>query len=259
MRSASDPRLHQRIGEPIRPVLGAREDQRLRHRLVAQEVDDQRRLQFLGHRIDGLGDAGCRRRLPLNRDRDGIAQHLAGQRRNRRRHGRAEEQGLATRRQLREDPPDLRQETHVQHPVRLVQHQMLDVPQPRVARAHVIHQPAGRRDDDVDAAAERVFLRPHADAPVDRRSRDRRVDGERVEVVQNLGRQLSGRSQDERLRRPPRPVDQSVNDGQQERGGLAASRLRARHHVAAVERRRNGLALNGGRTNEAELPDGLQE
>ena len=41
-----------------------------------------------------------------------------------------------------------------------------------VARAHVIEQPSRRRDDDVDAALERVLLRPHADAAEDRRAGD---------------------------------------------------------------------------------------
>ena len=48
----------------------------------------------------------------------------------------------------------------------------------RVRRAHVIEQPARRRDDDVDAAAERVLLRAHADAAEHRRAGDRRVHGE---------------------------------------------------------------------------------
>ena len=41
----------------------------------------------------------------------------------------------------------------------------------RVRRAEMIEQPARRADDDVDAAAERVLLRAHADAAEDRGGR----------------------------------------------------------------------------------------
>ena len=40
---------------------------------------------------------------------------------------------------------------------------------------HVIHQPARRGDDDVDAGLERALLHAHLDAAVDRGARDRRV------------------------------------------------------------------------------------
>ena len=49
----------------------------------------------------------------------------------------------------------------------------------RVPGAQVIEQPARRRDDHVDAAAERVLLRAHADAAEHGRAGDRRVHGER--------------------------------------------------------------------------------
>ena len=45
-------------------------------------------------------------------------------------------------------------ETHVEHAIRFVQHQVLDLVQLRVARTQVIEQPPGRGDDDVDAGAE---------------------------------------------------------------------------------------------------------
>ena len=41
---------------------------------------------------------------------------------------------------------------------------------------HVIHQPARRRDDDVDAGFERALLHAHLDAAVDGRARDRSCD-----------------------------------------------------------------------------------
>ena len=80
--------------------------------------------------------------------------------------------------------PDVGQKPHVEHPVRFVEHEELEARQLRVGRAEMIEQPARRADDDVDAAAERVFLRSHADAAEDRRRRERRVDGEVVEILE---------------------------------------------------------------------------
>ena len=100
--------------------------------VAPQECDEQRGLEVLRHRIDRLRDTGRRRRLSLLLNRHGIAQHLARQRRDRRGHRRAEEERLPPRRAASQDPPDVRQEAHVEHPVRFVQHEMLDLVQPRV-------------------------------------------------------------------------------------------------------------------------------
>ena len=129
----------------------------------------------------------------------------------------------------------------------------------RVARAHVIQQASRRRDDDVDAAAEGVLLRSHADAAEDRRAGDRRVDRELVQILQNLRRQLTRRRQHQRPRRPPRLVDQTVENRQQERRGLAASGLRRRDDVLALHRRGNRVRLNGRGPNETEFFDALDK
>ena len=70
-------------------------------------------------------------------------------------------------RQQREDLADVVDEAHVEHPVGFVEHQDLDLAQVDRPLLHVVEQPAGRGDEDVDAAAQRVDLRLHADAAVD--------------------------------------------------------------------------------------------
>ena len=82
-------------------------------------------------------------------------------------------------RQVAQHPADVGEEAHVEHPVGLVEHEVLEAGQLRVRVPEVIEQPAGRRDDHVDAAAERVLLRAHADAAEHRRAGDRRVDRQR--------------------------------------------------------------------------------
>ena len=74
------------------------------------------------------------------------------------------------RRKVLQDPADVRQEPHVEHPVRFVEDEDLEPLELRVGEAEVVEQTAGRRDEDVDAGAEGVLLRAHADAAEDRRA-----------------------------------------------------------------------------------------
>ena len=160
-------------------MLRAREDERVADFAALEQRQQQLGLELLRHRIHRLGDAGRRRRPALEIDRRRIVEHLLRQLRDRRRHRRAEEQRLALLRQMSQHAPDVGQKAHVEHPVGFVEHEKLEPAELRVRRAEVIEQPSGRADEDVDAAAERVFLRPHADAAEDRRRRERRVHGER--------------------------------------------------------------------------------
>ena len=129
----------------------------------------------------------------------------------------------------------------------------------RVARAHVIEQASRRRDDDVHAALEGVLLRPHPDAAEDRRAGDGGVDRQRVQILEDLRRQLTRRRQHERPRRPPRLVDETVQNRQQKRRGLAAAGLRRGDDVLALHRRGNRLRLNGGGPYETEFLDALDQ
>ena len=99
-----------------------------------------------------------------DRDPDGIAQQLAGQLADLGRHGGREEQVLAPRRQLRDDAADRRQKAQVQHLVGLVEDEDLRARQADIALGDVVEQPAGRGNQHVDAAGQRLDLRPMADA-----------------------------------------------------------------------------------------------
>ena len=77
-----------------------------------------------------------------------------------------------------------------------------------------------------------MFLRPHPHAAEDGGAGDRGVDGEVVQVGQDLGGQFPGRRQDQRPGGPARLVHQLVQDRQQEGRGLAAAGLGTGEHVA---------------------------
>ena len=159
----------------------------------------------------------------------------------------------------RKHAADVGQEAHVEHPVRFVEHEELEPGQLRVRRAEMIQQPARRGDDDVDAAAEGMFLRSHADAAEDRGARQRRVDRHVLEVFEDLRRQLARRREHQRARRAARLPDQLVQDGQQERGGLAAAGHRAGEQVLALERRRDGVGLDRRGFDETEVFEAFEQ
>ena len=154
---------------------------------------------------------------------------------------------------------DVGQEAHVEHAVGFIEHEVLEPGELGVRLAEVVEQPARRRDDDVDAAPERVLLRPHADAAEDRRAGDRRVHREVVQVLEDLCRQLARGRQHQRAGRAARPVDQLVEDREQERRRLPAAGHGAGEHVAPLEGGRNGVFLDRGGAGKAEFLHALEE
>ena len=170
------------------------------------------------------------------------------------RHGRGEEQGLTLARHVPEDLPDVRQEALVEHAVRLVDDERLDAAELDEPLSDQIEQPAGRRDDDVDAVAERARLRVLADAAEDDRGPQRAAATVGVEAVVDLRRELARRRDHEHARgAPARASIEALEDGQRERCGLAGARLRASEQVAPCEHVRDGLDLDGRRHLVARL------
>ena len=102
-------------------MLGPREDQRVVDVVALQELHQKRPFERAGHRIEGLRDASGRCSFALKGDSHRIAEDLPGENLDRRRHGGAEEERLLGFRHVPEHAPDVRQEAHVQHAIRLVQ------------------------------------------------------------------------------------------------------------------------------------------
>src|SRR5207247_5388400 len=175
---------------------------------------------------------------------DGIAHDRPRERLDLRSHRRGEEEGLSLPWEGVDDPPDIREETHVEHPIRLVEDKDLEPAEVDVAAGHMIEETAWRRDDDVDARTQGVFLRGHSDAAIDRVAVESGALRESAEGDLDLGRELARRRQDE----GPRPArglfHESLEDRQQESGRLARPRLRGPDDVATGEDRRDRLFLD---------------
>ena len=251
--------LHEEVVQPVGAVLGAGEDQHLLHLAALQQGEQECRLQFLGHRVDRLGDADRGLRLALEVDHHRVLQHLAHQRHDRRWHRRREEEGLPLGGHVLEDATDVGQEAHVEHPVGLVQHEVLDPRQLGVGGLEVVQQPARRGDHHVHATAEGMLLGPHADAPEDGRTGDRGMDGQVVQVGQDLGGQFTGWRQHQRPGGAPGLVHQVMEDRQQEGSGLAASGLGTGENVPPSQAGRDSIGLDRGGSGKTEFLDAAEK
>ncbi len=123
----------------------------------------------------------------------------------------------------------------------------------------MVEQPAGGGDEDVDAAAEGVFLRAHPDAAENCRPGDGRVHTDVGQIFKNLRGQFARRRQHERPCGTARLAHQPIENRQQKRDGLAAAGHGAREQVAPVEPWRNSVDLNGCGLSEPEVLHALQE
>ena len=240
-------------------MFGSSEYQRVPHDAVVEQADEQRRLERLRDRIDRMRDARRGKGRPFDVDGDRISQHLPGQLGNRRRHRRAEEQGLPLGGDMSEDAADVGEKAHIEHSVGFVEHEILERGESGVRRPEVIQQSSGRADDHVDAAPERVFLGSHADPAEHRGGRDRSVNGKIGSIAEDLRGQLARGRQHEHASGATRAADESVENRQEEGGRFSAPRHGGREQVAPVERRRNRLGLDRGRAPIAEILQSLQQ
>ena len=86
-----------------------------------------------------------------------------------------------------------RQEPHIEHTVRFVEHANLNVVETSFALLHQIDEPSRRCDDNVGAAAHGVDLRFHGHASVNRRDAQVSVFRQLLKMLRNLLRQLACR------------------------------------------------------------------
>jgi len=206
--------------------------------------------------IDRLGDRLYRRSGRREIDPNGIDQQFARKRCSIAAQSRREEQGLTLGKAV-DDASHVGQKAHVEHAVRLVQHQKIYIREPRFALVEQIYQTAWSGDDDLGAAAESLDLGTHSDAAVDRRYANFGVHGQFAQVHGDLLRQLSGGCQDEDSSLAQRLGEQPLKRREAECGRFSATGLGGSQDVAAGKGRRYRQALNRGCLGVAELFDSL--
>src|SRR5919108_244954 len=153
--------------ESIGAVLCSCEHEHRIHLGSFQQFRQQRTLSLARNRVDGVGHCLCGLRAKTHLHHDRLAEVLASQCLNLGWHCRAEEERLSVWWNLAHDLIDLGRESHVEHPVRFVQHEHLEIIEDEVLSFEVIDESARGRDDNVHAAAQCRFLWAECDTPKD--------------------------------------------------------------------------------------------
>ena len=201
-RAGREAVLFQRLVQDVDVALAVAEDQRVLHVLGAQHAAQRPALVHLGDDDQALLDRGGHRGGPADRDLLGVLEEHLRKPADLRRHRRREEQGLAVRRQQRDDPLDIGDEAHVQHAVGFVDDQGRGLGEQQAAALEQIEQPPRGRDQHVDAAVERLLLVVHALAADQQGMAELEILAIQQEILGHLECQLAGRLQDQRARHP---------------------------------------------------------
>ena len=159
---------------------------------------------------------------------------------------------------------DVVDETHVEHAVRLVQHEYLDLPEVDGLARDVVEQPSGCRHHDVATGAQGIELRAHADAAENRRAANRDVRPVGAKALPHLKCKLARRNQDQpangaEARERRRRCHQALQQRQREARGLSGAGLGGCQQIFTPENGRDGLTLHGGGCVVALLVYGTQQ
>ena len=152
------------------------------------------------HCLDGMRDRLRRSAAATDLHEPRLVEEFLRQRQHFARHRRREEQRLPLLGQCGEDAPHVGPEAHVEHPIRLIEHQDFEAAHIHRVMAHVIHQATGCRDNDVYAGTQGALLHVHRHAAIDGHARNGRVIGKALNLILNLNRELACWSEDQRAR-----------------------------------------------------------
>src|SRR5437764_6275538 len=161
--------LLQLVRDAISAVLGPAENQRAVEIRPFEQSHEQVELLLGGHRIYGMGDGFRRRPAHADFHQSRITQHPRSQTFDLRRQRGREKKSLSVRRDFLNDPAHVREKTHVQHPVYLVEYENVYGLQRGRALFQQIEQPSRRGSKNVHATLEFLALFPVTDATMHER------------------------------------------------------------------------------------------
>ena len=241
--------------------LAVGEHDRVLELFAAQDVAKNVAFLVAAHFDDLLVDVDVGGRRTRHFDRLGVAQEFRRELLDWWWHGRREQQGLALLGQARSDFLDIGDEPHVEHPVGFVDHQEVAAVQQDLAAAEQVHQPAGCRDQDVDALFKRLHLVAHLNAADQQRHRKLVIFAVFLEILRNLRRKFAGRLKDQASRhpRPASAMTQNIDHREDKGGGLAGSGLGDPDQILAHQDCGDCLGLDGRRLVVAAIADGAQQ
>jgi hypothetical protein len=229
--------------------LGVDEDQRALGLLTLEQAQQQRHL-LVGRDVkERLLDVIDDHLVGRHRHLDRLVHEPVGQPHHGLVERRREQHRLAPvlRRDRTKQRRDVLDEPHVEHAVRLVEHEGFDGAQPQHAVSVEIQQSTRRADDDVDAVTQARGLLVPVDAAVAQADLQVGVYRELHRVRGDLDRQLARWRHDERPRAAvlrARHLEQSRHRAQQKARGLAGAGLRLARDIRAAEHDGEALRLN---------------
>ena len=187
----ADSSLHQHTAKTICMMFGAYEYEGARDVFLRQKMFEQRGFSSTRHAINkllGERDGGRNRRY---HNFDGMMQQRLRQVRNFAGHRRGKHQCLAWRRQRRRDLTDGRNESHIQHAIRLIEHQNIHLAQHDDSLLHQVQQSPRSRHQDIHATMQGAHLIELTHAAIDSRVRKSRMPSIRGKALADLRRQLA--------------------------------------------------------------------
>ena len=249
------PPRHQRIRHIVHHPLRVREQDRQPRILNVQQPAQHLHLRPAVHLVIPLLDRRHRQRLVLNLHPHRIRRVTLNQMLDRPRKRRREKDRLPVLRHHLHHPVDLILETHVQHLIRLVKDQRLQVVQTHQIPLNEINHPSWCSHHDLRPGLQSpnlpVVRRPTINR---RRLHPRHVRRQLVNLLAHLDRQLPCRTQNQHLHIPLLRL-QPLQRRNRKRHRLPRPRLRLPHHIPPLDARRNRLRLHRCRLFEAQRFD----
>ncbi len=207
---------------------------------LRQRVHLLRRLYFVEALLDcRLLIDGC-----IHRYFDRLALHTLAHCTDLLRIRRREQQRLMMLGDAPHDVVDRLAETHVEHAVRLVQHQHLDAAAVQAPALQVFLHPPRRTDHDMRVVRQRRQLRSQWHATTQRQQLHvRDIRRQLADRLADLVGKFAGRAQHQGLQ-PDRVGVECLQQAQPECGGLATTGLRLRDDITTGQHRRQTLRLH---------------
>lgn len=258
--------LSQELGNVVGNSLGTGEDQALGLLVLhdgLEVLDKSVSLLVLGADLDDLGNVmGSRQLKRTNVDLDLVLKVVMGQSLDLLGPGGGPHEGLSVGSNLVDNLSNLRLETHIEHSVGLIEHQVGHSSKVGLARLEHIEQTTGSGNDNLDTSREVSDLLASGDTTVDTGVSDLGRLAELGALLLNLDSKLSGGGKDQNngsVTVLQHGLGVNVDNGRQTvRESLTGTSGSDTNDISSSEGHGPSLALNGGGLLETLLLDLLE-
>ena len=245
------------LGDAFGAALGAGEDQAAAG-LFAEQVE-QRFVLAVGGNLESL-EANIFRGLEGGTEGEtnwvsGVVLHEASHGAF---HGGGETHGLAFLREDGGDSANGREKAHVQHAVRFIEDESMEIGEMDELAIEIIFEAAGSSDDEPGAVANGHELRAFGQS-TDNQSRGRKLVAQSVILSDNLHCQFARGNEDQGSDSGSVLPEELFDQGHEKRQGLAGSGLRGGKDILSGESLRNSRSLNGSWRGKASCREACLE